>query len=103
MPRPLQELPVLHAGELGKRTVRSLVPPDALRGGEHRVAAVALLVVAVVLVTVDDDFVADLPPLHLRADRPHDAGRVGAGDVIGVLVTVERGDRLAERGPDAVV
>ena len=72
-------------------------------GREHRIAAVALLVVAVVLVAVDDDLVADLPALHLRADRPDDAGRVRAGDVIGVLVPVERGDRLAERGPDAVV
>ena len=74
------------------------------RRREHRVAAVALLVVAVVLVAVDDDLVADLPALHLGADRIDDAGRVGAGDVIGVLVHVRDGrDRHAERGPHAVV
>jgi hypothetical protein len=39
-----------------------LVAPDPLGIGEiHRVAAVAILVVAVVLVTVDDDLIADFP------------------------------------------
>ena len=57
------------------------------RGREHRVAAVALLVVAVVLVAVDHDLVADLPALDLGADRPDDAGRVGAGDVVRALWT----------------
>jgi hypothetical protein len=52
-------------------------------GGEHRVAAVALLVVAVVLVTVDDDLVADFPALYLVTDGPNDAGRIGAGNVVG--------------------
>ena len=97
------QLAVLHAAELRERAVRRLVAPDALRGREHRIAAVALLVVAVVLVAVDDDFVADLPALHLGADRPDDARGVGPGDVEGLLVAVERRNRLAERGPDAVV
>src|SRR5262249_14047781 len=66
-------------------------------------AAVAFLVVAVVLIAVDDDLVADLPALYLGADRPDDAGGVGAGDVKRILVYVERRDRLTERGPDAVV
>ena len=52
---------------------------------------------------MDDDLVADLPALDLGADRPDDARGVGAGDVIGILVHVERRDRLAERRPDAVV
>ena len=99
----LHELAVLHAAELGEGAVRRLIAPDALRGREHRVAAVALLVVPVVLVAVDDDLVADLPALDLGADRPDDAGGVGAGDVIGELVDVEHRDRLAERGPDAIV
>ena len=97
------QLPVLHAAELSERAVGRLVAPDTLGGGEHRVAAVAFLVVAVVLVAVDHDLVADLPTLDLGADRPDDSGRVGAGDVIGVLVDVEGGDGLAERRPDAVV
>ena len=97
------QLSVLHAAELGERAVGRLVAPDALRGGEHRVAAVAFLVVAVVLVAMDDDLVADLPPFDLGADRPDDPRRVGASDVIRVLVDVEGGDGLAERRPDAVV
>jgi hypothetical protein len=42
-----------------------LVAPDALGGRQHRVAAVAFLVVAIVLVAVDDDLVADLPATDL--------------------------------------
>ena len=89
MLRPRHQLAVLHAAELRERTVGRLVAPDALRSGEHRIAAVAFLVVAVVLVAVDDHLVADLPALHLGADRPDDARRVRARDVIGVLVHVE--------------
>ena len=65
MLRPLQKLAVLHARELSERAVRGLVAPDALRGGEHRIAAVTFLVVAVILIAVDHDLVADLPALHL--------------------------------------
>ena len=103
MLRARHQLTVLHAAELREGAVRRLVAPDALRGGEHRIAAVAFLVVAVVLVAMDDDLVADLPALDLGADRPDDPGRVGTGDVIGGLVDVEGRDRLAERRPDAVV
>ena len=97
------QLAVLHAAELAKRAVRRLVAPDALRGREHRVAAVTFLVVAVVLIAMDDDLVSDLPALHFGADRPDDARGVGTCDMIGVLVNVERRDGLAESGPDAVV
>src|SRR5262249_33827380 len=92
-----------HAAELGERAVRRLVAPDALRGRQHRIAAIAVLVVAVVLIAVDDHLVADLPAFHLGADRPDDAGRVRAGDMERVLMHIERRDRNAEAGPYAVV
>lgn len=63
----------LSAGELSKRTVRRFIAPDALAVGIHRVAAVALLVVTVVLVTVNDDFVTHFPALNLVPDRPDNA------------------------------
>ena len=103
MLRARHQLPVLHPAELGERAIRRLVAPDALRRREHRVAAIAFLVVAVVLVAMNDDLVADLPSLDLGADRPDDAGRVGAGDMIGVLVHVQGRDRLAKRRPHAIV
>ncbi len=103
MRRLRHQLARLHAAEFRERTVRRLVAPDALRWRQQRIAAIAFLVVAVVLIAVDDDFVADLPALDLGADRPDDAGGVGAGDVERMLVAVERRDRLAEAGPDAVV
>ena len=97
------QLARLHPAELRERAVRGFVAPDALRRREQRIAAIAVLVVAVVLIAMDDHLVADLPAPHFGADRPHDAGRVGACDVIGIFVRVERRDRLAERSPDAVV
>ena len=100
---PRHQLAILHAAELRERAVGSLVAPNALRGGKHRIAAVAFLVVAVVLVAVDDDFVADLPAPHLRTDRPDDPRRVRSGDMKGMLVHVEHGHRFAQRGPHAVV
>ena len=62
---PLQQLAVLNAAELRKRTVRRLIAPDALARRKHRIAAVALFIVAIVLIAVDDDFIADLPALDL--------------------------------------
>src|SRR5208337_254837 len=50
-----------------------------------------------------DDFVADLPPFDLGADGPDHAGSIRAGDMDGLLMGVERRNRLAESGPDAVV
>ena len=52
---------------------------------------------------MDDDLVADLPALHLGADRVDNAGRIRSGDVVGQFVNVEDGDRCAEAGPDAVI
>ena len=62
MLRPLEKLTVLHAAELRKGAIGRLVTPNALGRREHRIAAVAFLVVAIVLIAVDDDFVADTPP-----------------------------------------
>ena len=101
--RLCHQLARLHPAELRERAVRRLVAPDALRRRQQRIAAVAILVVAVVLITVHDDFVADLPAPNLGADRPDDARRIGAGDVERMLVSVERRDRNAETGPDAVI
>jgi hypothetical protein len=101
--RSAHQLLGLDARELGEAAIRRLVAPDPLAGREHRVAAIALLIVAVVLVAVDHHFVADFPALHLVADRPDDARRVGAGDVERGLVNVEGRDRRTERRPDAVV
>jgi hypothetical protein len=97
------ELARLHAAELRERAVRRLVAPDALRRRQHGIAAIAVLVVPVILIAMDDHLVADLPAPHLGADRPHDAGGVGTGDVIGVLVGVEGGNRDAEARPYPVV
>ena len=99
----LHELARLHAAELRERAVRRLVAPDALRRRQQRVAAVAVFVVAVVLIAVNDHLVADLPAPHLRADRPDDAGSIRARDMERVLVNVERRDRLSQPGPDAVI
>ena len=103
MVRLVHQLPRLHAAELRERAVRRLVAPDALRGRQQRIAAVAILIVAVVLIAVDDHLVTDFPAFDLGADRPDDARGIGARDVERMLVPVERRDRNAKAGPDAVV
>src|SRR3954464_15090564 len=97
------QLTRLYAAELCEGTVRRLVTPDTLRGREQWIAAIAVFVVAVVLIAVDDDLIADFPALHLLADRPDDARRIGAGNMIGILVAVDRRYRRAEPGPYPVV
>ena len=52
MARTRHQLLRLHGGELGKGAVRRLIAPDALRGREHGIAAVALFVVAIGLVAI---------------------------------------------------
>ena len=83
VPRAIHHLLRLDPSELREGAVRRLIAPDPLAGREHRVAAVAFLVVAVGLIAVDHDFVADFPALDLGAHLPNDSGGVGAGDVIG--------------------
>src|ERR1700730_18412359 len=97
------ELARLHAAELGKRAIRRLVAPNGLRWREERIPSIAFLVVAIVLIAVNDDLVAHLPATHFGAARPHDAGCIRSGNMEGMLVHVERRDRNAEAGPDTVV
>src|SRR5690606_31010984 len=97
------QLLALHTGELAERSIRRLVPPDALGRGIHWIATVAVFVVAVVLVAMDHDLVADLPAPHLVAHGPDDTGSVGTGDVVGLSVPVDGADRHAARGPYAIV
>src|SRR3974390_2469837 len=103
MVRLVHQLPRLHPAELRERTVRRLVAPDTLRGRQQGIATIAVLVVAVVLIAVDDDLVADLPATHFAADRPDDTGGVGASDVERMLVHVEGRPRPGAGGPNAVV
>ena len=95
----------LHAAELCEGPVRRLITPDALGGREHGIAAIALLIVAIILIAVNDHFVARLHARDLPANRPNDARGVGPGHhvILIDIATVERGNRLAEPGPDAIV
>ena len=93
----------LNFGELSKGTVACLVTPDTLGIREHRVAAVTMFVVAIILVTVDDNLVANFPVLDLVTYGPNDAGRVGTSNVVVLTVDVEGADRNTAAGPNAVV
>ena len=101
--RARHQLLRLHAGELAERPVRGFIAPDALGGRKHRIAAVALFVVAVVLVAVDHDLIADLPALDLVTHRPDDASGVRADNEVRRFAVVKRADRLTKASPDAVV
>ncbi len=93
----------LYAAELGEGAVWSFVAPDTLTGREHRVAAITFLVVAIILVAVDDHFVTRLHACHFATDSPYDPGRVGPCNMEILLVNVEHGHRLAKCGPDAII
>ncbi len=93
----------LHIGELGKGPIRCLIAPDPLAGRIHRVATVAFLVVAVILVAVNDNLIADFPALDLVTNRPNDTRGIGPSDVVGRFMPVKRRDRLPQRGPNAIV
>src|ERR1700726_4555210 len=90
MSRADHELTILYPRKLGERAIRRLVAPNTLGGREHWVAAITLLVVAVVLVAVHHNFIADLPAFYLRTGRPDDASGVRAGDVIRIFMAVKR-------------
>ena len=62
-----------------------------------------MLVLAVILVAMNNDLVTDFPAGDLVPDGPNDPGRIRAGDVVGLLMPVKRRDRHAERGPDTVI
>ena len=98
-----QQLLCLNTCELCKRAVRGLIAPDPLAVGIHWVAAVAFLVVAVVLVTVDDDLIAHFPVLHLVTNGPNDARGVGTRDVVRLAMAIKRGNRFPKACPNAVV
>ena len=77
----MHQLLRLHPRELSKRAVGRFIAPDPLAGGKHRIAAVAFLVIAVILVAVNDNLVADLPAFDLVTNRPDDAGRIRPGNM----------------------
>ena len=103
VPGTLHQLAILHAGELREGTVRGFITPDALRRREHRIAAIALFVIAVILIAMHDHFVADLPARHLGAHGPHNPGCIRACDMKRIFVPVDGRDWRTERRPDAVV
>ena len=100
--------------QVGEPAEVGLEAPDPLVGGEHRVV-VGRRVLVVDRVAVDRHPVAGLPVAHRRPDAQHDAGGVGADDVVrqgvaggpralaGVAVEeAERRQRLEDRRPHRV-
>ena len=97
-----QQLLGLDLAELRERAPGRLVAPDLLRGRGHRVEPVHLDVLVGGLVAVHDDLVAGLVARDALADGPDDPARVGAADVVVLLVVAEDRHRLAQSGPDVV-
>ena len=93
----------LNTGELCKGAIGRLIAPDSLRGREHRIAAIAFLIITIVLVAMDHDLIADFPCFDLVADRPNNARGIGTCDMIRRTMSVKRADRLAKARPYAVV
>src|SRR4051794_35122931 len=96
MRRFRHQLTRLYAAELGKRPVRRLVAPNALRWREQRITPIAFFIVAVVLIAVDDYLIAYFPAPDLRSACPDNARSIGSRDVKGILVYIERRNGYAE-------
>ena len=79
----------LNAGELRERPIWCFITPDTLAGGEHWVATITFLVVAVVLIAMYHYFVANFPALNFVANFPDNTGRVGASDMVFCPVNVK--------------
>ena len=103
MQRAVHQLLGLNPAELSERPIGSLVAPNALAGREHGIAAIAFLVIAIILVAVNDDFIAHFPARDLGPDLPHHASRIRTGDMERSLVIIERRNGATQRRPDAVV
>ena len=93
----------LHARELSKRTVWCFISPDALTGGKHRITAIAVFIVTIILVAMNDNFIANLPTRYLIANGPNDTRRVRTCDVIGLFVPVKGANRCAQCGPNTII
>ena len=109
------ELVGLDHRDVGEATEVGLEAPDALRRVKHRVV-VAVGSFELDGQTVGDDTVAGLPLGDAGSGLEHDAGQVGADDVVRQVVPLavlglaavaleeaERGDRLEDRRPHGVV
>ena len=100
---PRHQLLALHRGELREGAIGRLVAPNPLAVREHRVPAIAVLIIAVILIAMDHHLIADLPARDLVAHRPDNTRRVGPGNVVRRAMHVKRAQRHTKTRPDAVV
>ena len=89
------QLLALHAGKLAERAVWCFIAPDALRGGVHRISAVAFLIVAIILIAMHHNLITNRPAGDFDPHGPHDARRIGTSNVIGLLMAIKGADRHA--------
>ena len=101
--RARHQLLSLNIGELRKRPVRCFITPNSLARRQHRIATVAFFIVSVILVAVDDNFIANFPAGHFLPDRPNDTGGIRTCDMKICLVNIKRADRNAKTGPNTII
>ena len=100
---PGHQLAGLDAGKLGKGPIWCLIAPDALAGRKHWVAAITFFVIAIVLVAMDNDFIAGLPALNVLADGPHDPCRIRADNGVILVIAIQYADWFTKPSPNAIV
>ena len=62
MLRTRHKLLTLHPGKLAERAIGRFIAPYALRRRVHRIAAVAVLVIPIVLIAMHHNLVPNFPP-----------------------------------------
>ena len=93
----------LHIGKLRERPIRRLISPNPLAGGEHRIPTITFLIVAVVLIAMDNNLIPNFPAFDLVTDSPNDPGGVRSCDMVILPMAIKRADRDAKPGPNAVI
>jgi len=66
------KLAILRPTKLRERAIWRLIAPDTLRRREHWIAAITLFVIAIILIAMNNNLIANFPPLNFLPHRPDD-------------------------------
>ena len=103
MLRARHQLLALNSRKLAKRSIRCLIAPNPLRRRIHGVPAITILVITIILVAMNHNFITNFPTCHFRTNGPYDARCVRTCYVIGLMVAIKWTDWYTKRSPHPII
>jgi hypothetical protein len=100
---PRHQLLRLHPCELGKRPIGGFIPPDPLAWRKHWITAIALFIIAIVLIAMNDHLIANFPSGDFFTDSPDNSGGVRASNMVLCLMDIKRADRHPKTRPNTII